>query len=66
MAELIDSVELATSQAAELYEGGVLWLHDNGTAQDIKLTARAATLLYDFLLLHQERLIRHRDAQSKN
>src|SRR6266516_3976099 len=64
MAELIDSVELASSQSAELFEGGVIWLHDNATFQDIKLEAKAATLLFDFLGLHYERLIRHRDAQA--
>lgn len=64
MAELIDEVELAENQAAELFEGGVLWIHDNGQIQDIELDAKAATLLFDFLLLHQERLIRHRDAQK--
>ena len=64
MPELIDAVELAASQAAELFDGGVVWIHDNGTHQDIELDAKAATLLFDFLLLHQERLIRHRDAQK--
>ena len=65
MAELIDYVELATMQVAELHEGGIVWIHDNDTREDIKLDAIAATLLFDFLLLHQERLIRHRDAQEK-
>lgn len=65
MAELIDSVELDKSQMGELYEGGEVWIHDNGTFQDIKLDAKAATLLLDFLLLHQDRLIRHRDEQQK-
>ncbi len=64
MAELIDSCELASSQSAELHEGGEIWIHDNGTFQDIKLDAKAATLLFDFLGLHYERLMRHRDAQS--
>lgn len=64
MAELIDAQELSTSQMAELHEGGEVWIHDNGTAQDIKLEAGPATLLFDFLLLHQDRLIRHRDAPA--
>ncbi|MFL5624577.1 MAG: hypothetical protein ACJ788_03175 [Ktedonobacteraceae bacterium] len=65
MAELIDHVELDESQEADIREGGVVWIHDNGTAQDIKLDAKAAMLLFDFLLLHQGRLIRHRDAAAK-
>ena len=59
MAELIDYVELDKRQEADIREGGVVWLHDNGTAQDIKLEALAATKLFDFLLLHQDRLTRH-------
>jgi len=65
MAELIDHVELGESQEADIREGGVVWIHDNGMAQDIKLDAKAATLLIDFLLLHQDRLIRHRDVAAK-
>lgn len=65
MAELIDHVELDESQEADIREGGEVWIHDNGTAQDIRLDAKAATLLIDFLLLHQDRLIRHRDAAAK-
>src|SRR5204862_2226878 len=65
MTEFIDHVELDKSQEADIREGGVIWIHDNGTAQDIKLDAKAATLLFDFLLLHQDRLIRHRDAAAK-
>ena len=64
MAELFDYVELAEMQVAELYEGGVIWLHDNGTQEDIRLDAKAATLLFDFLLLHQERLIRHAKSEK--
>jgi len=56
MTELIDHVELDKSQEADIRKGGVVWIHDNGTAQDIKLDAKAATLLFDFLLLHAEQL----------
>jgi len=59
MAELIDYQELAPSQIAELHEDSEVWIHDNGTFQDIKLGAKAATLLFDFLLRHQERLLHH-------
>jgi hypothetical protein len=65
MSEFIDHLELSESQEADIREGGVIWIHDNGTAQDIRLDAKAATLLFDFLLLHQDRLIRHRDAAAK-
>lgn len=66
MEKPIDEVALdGDRQVAEIYEGGMVRLHDNNAFQDIELTARAATLLFDFLLLHQEQLIRHRDAQSK-
>ena len=59
MAELIDQQELAQTQYADLLEGGEVWIHDNATFQDIKLDAKAATKLLDFLLLHRDRLQRH-------
>jgi hypothetical protein len=63
MSELIDRIELSGWQEADIREGGVIWLHDNGTGQDIRLDAKAATKLYDFLLLHMDRIYRH--AQTK-
>lgn len=59
MTELIDTVELAPHQTVDLRAGGEVWIHDNATFQDIKLEAGPATRLFDFLLLHQDRLNRH-------
>ena len=64
MSELIDTQELTPTQAVDIYEGGVIWIHDNAIGQDIELDAIAATKLYDFLLLHMDRL--HRHAQRKD
>ena len=69
MAELIDKAELGTQLRAELFEGGKVLL--TSTQDDpflptfIELDAKAAMLLFDFLLLHQKRLIRHRDAAQQ-
>ncbi len=60
---IIDCETLSNDQSVEVYEGGVIWLHDNGTGQDIELDAQAASKLYDFLLLHRDRI--HRAAQAK-
>jgi len=64
MPELIDSCELDKQQSAELFEGGVIWLHDNGTAQDIKLDAKAAERLFDFLLKYAEQIIRQAENED--
>ena len=56
MAELIDTVELSPSQYVDLYANREVWIHDNSTFQDIQLEAGPATKLFDFLLLHQERV----------
>lgn len=58
MPELIDYQELAPSQEADIRSGCEVWIHDNGTGQDIKLDAKGAEKLYDFLLKHIERIIR--------
>jgi hypothetical protein len=63
MAELIDHVELGESQEADIREGGVVWIHDNSTFQDIELDAKVASKLFDFLLLHQDRI--HRAAEDR-
>lgn len=69
MNERIDVKALSVTQLAELFESGKVLL--TCTTEDpflptfIELDAKAATLLFDFLLLHQERLIRHRDAQEQ-
>jgi hypothetical protein len=65
MTELIDHIELSGWQEADIREGGVIWIHDNGTGQDIKLDARAATKLYDFLALHMDRIHRHARARGE-
>lgn len=56
MAKVVEQVELAPMQYADLLENGEVWVHDNEAAQDIKLDALAATKLYDFMLLHMTRL----------
>ncbi len=66
MAELIDHVELDESQEADIREGGEVWIHDNGTAQDIKLDAKSAERLFDFLLKHAERIIRQAESEVRN
>lgn len=71
MAELIDKAQLSLQQRVELLEGGKIALiedkHDPFLPPfSIELDAKAATLLFDFLLLHQERLIRHRDAPGSS
>jgi|GEM_PF-4754512 len=65
MTELIDQRELAQMQYVDLLEGGEIWIHDNATCQDIKLDAKSAMKLAGFLLLHQERLSRHAQAESE-
>jgi len=68
MAELIDKAQLAPRTQIELFEGGKILLTDE--SEDpflptfIELEAGPATLLFDFLLLHQDQLIRHRDAKQ--
>lgn len=66
MAALIDYEEISKDQYVELYEGGEVWIHDNSTFQDIKLDASAATKLFDFLLLHQDRLTRWAREMNKS
>jgi hypothetical protein len=66
MAAIIDRMELSTDQRVELDEEGVTWLVQAlvpgvKAAQTIRLDAAAATQLFDFLLLYQERLARWRD-----
>lgn len=69
MAELIDKARLAPRTQVELFEGGKIRLTDEVDdpflCTSIELDAKAATLLFDFLLLHQERLIRHRDTKTQ-
>lgn len=68
MAELIDSMTLGPTQWAELYEGGKIIIRDDLDDPFLQailtLEAGPATLLFDFLRLHQDRLIRHRDAKQ--
>ena len=66
MAAIIDRMALSQHQRVELYEAGVTWIVQAAVvgkqvAQEIKLDAAAATQLFDFLLLYQERLARWRD-----
>lgn len=66
MAELIDQMELSKDQRVELDNEGITWLVQElepgvKPAQTIRLDAAAATMLFDFLLLYQERLARWRD-----
>jgi hypothetical protein len=65
MAALIDQAALSEEQRVELYEGDVTWIvqvamvaENTKPNQEISLSPLAATLLLDFLLLHQERLNR--------
>ncbi len=62
MTERIDTAQLAANLQAELFESGNLALieseGDPFLLTTIEMNARAATRLFDFLLLHQERLIR--------
>lgn len=66
MAELIDDVELSPTQTADLREGSEVWIHDNGTAQDIKLDVKAAERLFDFLLKHAEQIIQQAESETGN
>ena len=59
MAALIDGVTLSPDQRVELYEGGVVWIiqtamvAENSKAnQEIKLDAKDAMQLLEFLQLH--------------
>jgi hypothetical protein len=66
MAEIIDRMELSNDQQVELDEDGITWLVQEvepgvKPAQIMRLDAAAATMLFDFLLLYQERLTRWRD-----
>ena len=66
MAEIIDRMELSQSQHVELDEVGITWLVQTRVpavqaAQTMRLDAAAATMLFDFLLLYQEELVRWRD-----
>lgn len=69
MAALIDGEALGTTQRVELYEEGIVWIIDTDKAEnrkEIKLDAAAATRLFDFLQLHQDRLSRQAHAQEEN
>jgi hypothetical protein len=65
MAEIIDRMELSNDQRVELDEHGITWLvqefEPGKPAQIMRIDAAAATMLFDFLLLYQERLVRWRD-----
>jgi len=66
MAEMIDRMELSNNQRVELDEECVTWIVQAPVpgvtaAQKIRLDAAAATRLFDFLLLYEERLARWRD-----
>jgi hypothetical protein len=71
MAALIDQAQLGPRQRVELYEGGVICVIQESDAPgaknvaEIKLTAMAATQLFEFLLLNQERLFPERDSQDR-
>jgi hypothetical protein len=68
MVALIDQAVLGTRQRVELYESGVVCLIQESDAPgarnvaEIKLTPAAATQLFEFLLLNQERLFPERDS----
>jgi hypothetical protein len=68
MAALIDQAKLGARQRVELYEDGLVWLIQESDAPgarnvaEIKLTAAAATELFEFLLLNQARLFPERDS----
>ncbi len=66
MAALVDRMELSKDQRVELDEECVTWLVQEPVsgvkaAQKIRLDAAAATMLFDFLLLYEEHLVRWRD-----
>jgi hypothetical protein len=62
MAEIIDRMELSKDQCVELDEHGITWLvqalEPGEPAVTMRLDAAAATMLFDFLLIYQERLCR--------
>ncbi len=63
MAALLDWMELGQAQRVELDEDGVTWIVQAAVpgitaAKKIRLDAAAATQLFDFLLLYQEKLCR--------
>ena len=69
MAALVDRMELSKDQRVELDEEGVTWIVQAlvpgvKAAQKIRLDAAAATMLFDFLLLCEEWLVRWRDGQT--
>jgi hypothetical protein len=59
----ISHMELAPDQWITLFEDGIVLISSDGlelpSIQEIKLDASAATRLYEFLLLHINRLTRH-------
>jgi hypothetical protein len=58
MAEPIDKAQLGPTQQVELYEGGKILIIDDATDPFLQgvitLEAKAATLLFHFLLAHQD------------
>lgn len=64
MGKLFDFEEVGTHQVADIQDGDV-WIHDNALFQDIKLDAKAALKLLDFLTLHQEHLKKHAQQESE-
>jgi hypothetical protein len=69
MSILIDGEALSNTQCVEIYEGSDIWIIQTAMVEvdakpnaEIRLDARAATKLYDFLLLHMDRI--HRAAES--
>jgi hypothetical protein len=69
VAALIDRMEMSEDQRVELDEEGVTWIVQEPVpgvkaAQKIRLDAAAATMLFDFLLLYEERLVCWRDGHT--
>lgn len=58
MAALLDSAPISTTQRVELYDEGIIWIIDDEKHKEIKIDAAASTQLFDFLLRHQDRLIK--------
>lgn len=64
MAILIAKAQIGHHQRIKIYEEGILCLIDDEKRTEIKLDAQASMQVFDFLLLHQDRLARHVRSQE--
>ena len=64
MAIVIAKAQIGHHQRIKLYEADVLWFIDDEKHTEIELDGQASMQVFDFLLLHQDRLARHARSQE--